>query len=167
MRTVVCMGGPPTRPQPLDFIGAQGSRGSPTLTPMARQAAGICLLAPDAAKVARPVRGRGQGLIRPRSSNPLFSAHDLADYSRPEACDQETVPRRKCLGVLIVMKGGESPPSGGAGKPRNRCCRRWQSKSEKNRRRRYESSDSEAPGELMVSGVRTRKPEASADSLNV
>jgi hypothetical protein len=60
---------------------AQGSRGKPSPTPVDRQSKGICLLAPDAVKVACPVRGRGQGLIRRESSNPLFSAHDLVDTS--------------------------------------------------------------------------------------
>lgn len=148
----VCRGGPPTRPKPLDLTRSETLQGVPAPTPSARQAAGFCLLAPDAAKVACPVRGRGQGLIRRQSSNPLFSAHDLVGAIQLEACDQETALGRKCPSVLVVVKGGASPPLGGAGKPRNQCCRRWQLKSKQDRRRDHESSDSEVPGELAVTG---------------
>lgn len=74
---------------------------------------------------------------------------------------------RKCPSVLVVAKGGGSPPTGGAGKLRNCCCRRRQFKSETYRRRRHGPSGPGASGELMVTGVRIRKPEASADSLSV
>jgi len=52
-----------------------------------------------------------------------------------------------------VVKGGESPPLGGAGNPRNQCWRRWQLKSEQNRPRHHESSDSGVSVELAVTGV--------------
>lgn len=73
-------------------------------------------------------------------------------------CDRETAPGRKCPGVLVIAKGGSSPPLGGAGKPRNECDTCGQARREKGAHR----VDGEAPDGSAEVEVRSWMTERSA-----
>lgn len=115
--------------------------------------------APCAVKVACTVQERGDAR-NPSPfgrSNRVASALGRPDYGRT-VCERETAHGRKCPCVLILAKGGASPPRGGAGKLRNTCRRGWQFKPEKDRRRNHDSSESEVSGEVAVTGVAPESP---------
>jgi hypothetical protein len=118
--------------KPLVFSRCVRHQGLPSPTPRGRQPRGICLFAPNAAKVARWVQERARWVIATplRRSKPSWFSSSLSarEAGCREVCDQDTAPGRKCPGRLAVMKGGASPPLGGAGKPRNQCQTRWQQK---------------------------------------
>ena len=111
--------------QPPVFSRRAMRQGLPSPKPPGRQPGGICLFAPSAVKVARWVQERAGWVIatRMRRSKPSWFSSSTAtrEAGRTEVCDQDTAPGRKCPDRLVVMKGGASPPLGGAGKPRNQC----------------------------------------------
>jgi hypothetical protein len=146
-----CPGRPtPGRPgqsspaQPPVFSRRVTRLGLPSPTPRGRQPWGVCLFAPSAVKVARWVQERARRVIAAhmcRSKPSWFSSSTASRTAgRAEVCDQDTAPGRKCPDRLAVMKGGASPPLGGAGKPRNQCQTRWQQKQGNALRRLHKRS---------------------------
>lgn len=147
--------------------GAQCSRRPPASTPTGRQPKGICLLAPCAVKAACTVRGRGQGLIRRSSSNPLCFSPCPGGLDPPGGVRAGNGAREEMPACPDCGERWCKPTLGWRGKaaqpmPQTMAVQAGATPASASRTKRFGGAGG-ADGDRG----RTRKPEASTDSLNV